>query len=167
MSFIIRDRNNIFIIITIIIVIIIIIIWLLVSGCKTALKELSYNWRHDSVLANLMQELKNSTNKQLVLYADIADYNSPAIITGSSQRPDIVIVNVNKLYVFELTVRFETRITINAGKKKRNYEQLCRQLRNNYDEVKYFNHCIKSIRIRSYSGPYFPAFGLNTERYSV
>ena len=28
-------------------------------------------------------------------------------------------------------------------------------------------HCVKSVRIRSYSGPYFPAFGLNTERYKV
>ena len=26
---------------------------------------------------------------------------------------------------------------------------------------------VKSVRIRSYSCPYFPAFGLNTERYSV
>ena len=26
---------------------------------------------------------------------------------------------------------------------------------------------IKSVRIRSYSGPYFPAFGLNMERYGV
>ena len=26
--------------------------------------------------------------------------------------------------------------------------------------------CVKSVRIGSYSGPYFPAFGLNTERYS-
>ena len=25
-------------------------------------------------------------------------------------------------------------------------------------------HCVKSVGIRSYSGPYFPAFGLNTER---
>ena len=25
----------------------------------------------------------------------------------------------------------------------------------------------KSVHIRSYSGPHFPAFGLNTERYSV
>ena len=24
-------------------------------------------------------------------------------------------------------------------------------------------HCVKSVRIRSFSGPYFPAFGLNTE----
>ena len=26
---------------------------------------------------------------------------------------------------------------------------------------------MKSVRIRSFSGPYFPAFGLITERYSV
>ena len=30
-----------------------------------------------------------------------------------------------------------------------------------------FNHCLKSIRVRSFAGPYFPAFGLNNERYSV
>ena len=24
------------------------------------------------------------------------------------------------------------------------------------------NHCVKSARIRSFSGPYFPVFGLNT-----
>ena len=29
------------------------------------------------------------------------------------------------------------------------------------------NHCMKSVRIRSYSGPYFPVFGMNTERYGV
>ena len=28
-------------------------------------------------------------------------------------------------------------------------------------------HCVKSVRIRSYSSPYLPAFGLNTERYGV
>ena len=28
-------------------------------------------------------------------------------------------------------------------------------------------HCVKSVRIRCYSGPYFPAFGLNTERYGM
>ena len=31
----------------------------------------------------------------------------------------------------------------------------------------YSIHCVKSIRIRNYSGPHFPAFGLNTERYGV
>ena len=28
-------------------------------------------------------------------------------------------------------------------------------------------HCVKSVCIRSYFGPYFPAFGLNTNRYSL
>ena len=28
-------------------------------------------------------------------------------------------------------------------------------------------HCMKSVRIQSFSGPYFPAFGLNKEKYSV
>ena len=27
------------------------------------------------------------------------------------------------------------------------------------------NLCVKSVRIRSFSGPYFPAFRLNTEKY--
>ena len=27
--------------------------------------------------------------------------------------------------------------------------------------------CVKSVRIRNFSGPHFPAFGLNTERYSL
>ena len=28
-------------------------------------------------------------------------------------------------------------------------------------------HCVKSVGIRSFSRPYFPEFGLNTERYGV
>ena len=30
-----------------------------------------------------------------------------------------------------------------------------------------WKHCVKSVRIWSFSGPYFCAFGLNTKRYSV
>ena len=29
------------------------------------------------------------------------------------------------------------------------------------------NHCVKSVRIQRFSGLYFPACGLNTERYSI
>ena len=28
-------------------------------------------------------------------------------------------------------------------------------------------HCLRSVRIRSFSGPYFPAFGLNTKSYFI
>ena len=30
-----------------------------------------------------------------------------------------------------------------------------------------YRHCVKSVRIRSCSGPHFPIFGLNMERYGV
>ena len=33
--------------------------------------------------------------------------------------------------------------------------------------ITYPIHCGKSVRIRSFFGQYFPAFGLNTEKYSV
>ena len=29
------------------------------------------------------------------------------------------------------------------------------------------DHCVKRVQIRSFFGPYFPVFGLNTEIYSV
>ena len=32
---------------------------------------------------------------------------------------------------------------------------------------KKLGHCIKSVRIRSLSGPYFPVFRLNMERYGI
>ena len=32
---------------------------------------------------------------------------------------------------------------------------------------KYLLYCVRSVRSRSFSGPYFPSFTLNTERYSV
>ena len=34
------------------------------------------------------------------------------------------------------------------------------------DDISDF-HCVKSVCIWSYSGPYFTTFGLNTERYGV
>ena len=41
-----------------------------------------------------MKNLKNSTNKQLALYVDNADYKSPTTITAPSQQPDIFVVDV-------------------------------------------------------------------------
>ena len=40
-----------------------------------------------------------------------------------------------------------------------------------YPDMHYFYsevlHCVRSVRIRSFCGPYFSTFGLNTERYAV
>ena len=66
-----------------------------------------------------MKELKNSMNKQLVFYADIVDYKPPTITNVLSQRPDIVIADINRLYVIELTLGLEKPIMLNAERKKK------------------------------------------------
>ena len=37
----------------------------------------------------------------------------------------------------------------------------------NFERISEDAQCVKSVRIRSFSGPYFPAFWLNRERYGV
>ena len=50
--------------------------------------------------------------------------------------------------------------------RKMFYEGLKGQHSNYIKTKQIVSHCVKSVQIRSFSGPYFPAFGLNTERYS-
>ena len=48
------------------------------------------------------------------------------------------------------------------------FMQLFEIFLNNFHRVLHEGlRCVKSVRIRSYSGQYIPVFGLNTERYSV
>ena len=47
-----------------------------------------------------------------------------------------------------------------------NSKMLLYHLLQEWNSIKAF-HCVRSVRIRSFSGPYFPTFGLKTERYSV
>ena len=42
-----------------------------------------------------------------------------------------------------------------------------KQSKNDNTKSNHMSHCAKSVRIRSYSGPHFPAFWLNTERDEV
>ena len=61
--------------------------------------------------------------------------------------------------------------------RRRNYRDLeipflnLNKIKNNNNLEDIFSvdslHCVKSVRIRSYSYLHFPAFGLNRERYSV
>ena len=46
------------------------------------------------------------------------------------------------------------------------YEGLKGQHSNYIKTKQIVSHCVKSVQIRSFSGPYFPAFGMNTEKYS-
>ena len=45
--------------------------------------------------------------------------------------------------------------------------KFCFQLKSHKLCYKRSRHCVKSVRIRSYSTTHFPAFWLNTDRYSI
>ena len=53
-----------------------------------------------------------SITNNIELYCDITGYMSPSIITGEQKRPDIVVIDKQRSWVFvlELTVGFETRL---------------------------------------------------------
>ena len=109
-----------------------------VSGCKVYLHKGRYNWRHDSILKNLVTYFK-SIRGNLKYYVDIPGFEPPSVITGEERRPDIVIRDTNKLYIIELTVGFETRILINAERKLKHYENLCKELSQGFESVIYVN----------------------------
>ena len=111
-----------------------------VSACKVHLEEGRYTWRHISVLKIIADYLLSITNN-IELYCDITGYMSPCIITGEQKRPDIVVIDKQRSWVFvlELTVGFETRIKDNAVRKHNHYSGLCSELRNQYNRVKFVN----------------------------
>ena len=105
-----------------------------VSGCKVYLPEGKYNWHHDSILKNLVTYFRSICGN-LKYYVDIPGFESPSVIIGEERRPDIVIHDTNKLYIIELTVDFETRISINTERKSKHYENLCKELNQGFESV--------------------------------
>ena len=69
------------------------------------------------------------------MYCDVenTEFLTPAIITGDSERPDIVVIKDKECKVLELTVGFETNILKNSERKKKKYTDLIRRLNKDYD----------------------------------
>ena len=72
----------------------------------------------------------------------------PSVITEKERRPDIVIHDTNKLSIIELTVGFETRISINAERKLNHYENLCKELSQGFESAIYVNLSMGALRLK-------------------
>ncbi|KAJ8367759.1 hypothetical protein SKAU_G00077870 [Synaphobranchus kaupii] len=85
----------------------------LLSGCKTALSQGCYRWRHDQVLRKLAEErnLRVDLGRQLQF---------PGEITTTSLRPDIVVwsTKAKAVLLIELTVPWEKGIEAAFERKK-------------------------------------------------
>ena len=116
-----------------------------IGGCQIHLKEKRYNYRHDSILLNIVKSISQSDKRRI--YADVKGYVSPSVITGEDYRPDIIIVDDKDLYVLELTVGFETNMGLNAMYKQKRYETILDLLKINYVNVKFINLSMGAIGI--------------------
>ena len=103
---------------------------------------------------NLLREMSEEDlafiNQRLdIVSADILKAMCTIELCGCCVVPDTkrykVETDVNKFHLIEILVQYSIKEIFRVNDK----------------------HCVKSVRIWSFSGPYFPAFGLNTERYGV
>ena len=80
------------------------------------LKREEINYRHNSVLLNIVKLIKSSEMRRI--YADLEGCINPSIISGEDKHPDIIIVERDTVYTFELTIGFETNISTNSERKR-------------------------------------------------
>ena len=81
--------------------------------------EKRYNDRHDSILLNVDRILESI--KSIDIYIDIPGYKCLTMITGENQRPGLIVISNNKLYLLEVTAGYETNIDLNSKRRKENY----------------------------------------------
>ena len=110
----------------------------IVAGCQFYFQRGRYTWCHDSVLQLIAITFQSVTN--MTLYADLPGFLSPKVITGDNLRPDLLLSFQNKcLYIFELTVGFETNLQTNISRKNEKYRDLIRSLKQEYKDVRIIN----------------------------
>ena len=108
-----------------------------VAGCETSLREKCFNYCHDSILLNLGRILESI--KSIDIYIDIPGYKCPTMITGENQRPDLIMISNNKLYLLKLTASYETNIYLNSKRKEENYKALMDSLAHLHNSAQFIN----------------------------
>ena len=117
-----------------------------ISSCKCYLEEGRYTWCHNSVLLYLANTF--SSLSPCKVYADLASFTSPCLITSDSLRPDLLLLTGNSvLYILELTLGFETNIQVNSIRKANKYNRLIKDLSSTYNKVTFVNLSTSALRV--------------------
>ena len=70
-------------------------------------------------LGRILESIKSTD-----IYIDIPGYKFPTMITGEDQKPDLIVISNNKLYLLQLTADYDTNIDLNSKRKEENYRTL-------------------------------------------
>ena len=106
------------------------------SNCSIALNQGRYTWRHNSVLASLIDLIRPHLKEGLTLYSDMPGYQAPhggtipPHILVTALKPDIVIVSdrSQEVIVFELTCPWDANIARSHTLKSEKYAPLIADL---------------------------------------
>ena len=106
------------------------------SNCSTALTQGRFTWRHNSVLASIINLIRPHLKPGMLLYSDMPGYQAPhggtvpPHILVTALKPDIVVVSETseEVIVFELTCPWDTNIVRSHDFKSEKYAPLIADL---------------------------------------
>ena len=101
------------------------------NNCSVSLKTNQYTWRHNSVLAALVEYIERNLADSWQITADLPG-RVPSAIGDITARPDIVAWSQThkQIVMFELTIPFEENLADAARRKQDRYAPLCKQISN-------------------------------------
>ena len=79
------------------------------------------------------------STKSIDIYIDIPGYKCPTMITEDNQRPDLIVISNNKLYLLEISAGYETNIDLNSKRKEENYRSLKDRSAQLYNSAQFIN----------------------------
>ncbi len=109
----------------------------ILNGCKTALNQGRYTFRHNAIISHLVKYLRDNVCQEIKVYADIQGCSTtggtiPASIVTTAEKPDIVCVNgsTKSVTILELSVPFESNINKANEFKTNKYASLVLDIEN-------------------------------------
>ena len=113
------------------------------SGCSVSLKQGRYTWRHDNILRYICESLNSD---RYSVYSDLEGFSAgnggtiPVSLTVTNMKPDLVIIDDHKktVYIFELTVPFESNIKSRNHYKTEKYAFLIQDIKSHQVSVTAF-----------------------------
>ena len=122
----------------------------ILNGCKRALDQGRFTWRHDSILhyiSNCLDKKNFSCYVDLEGHQTLAGGTIPPEVTVSTLKPDIVVIDNKPKHVtiFELTVPGENRISEAHRLKSEKYQHF-------YTDIKSHKVSVLPFEIGSHTG---------------
>ena len=108
----------------------------ILSNCATALSQGRFTWRHNSVLASMLNLIRPHLKDGMIVYCDMPGHQAPhggtipPHVLVTALKPDIVIINERsqEVIILELTCPWDANIARSHSYKTEKYSPLVADL---------------------------------------